>query len=77
MDIPSQGRKCVEVNKGKYKIHTALAHCNKNSADMAMPKNLADNRFYADLIGYNKYDLWIPASDSGTEGNFISEWQTT
>ena len=68
MDIPSQGKKCVEVNKGKYKINTAFAHCNKNSATMAMPQNGADNRFFADLIGYNKYDLWIPASDAGTEG---------
>jgi len=68
MDVPSQGSKCVEVNKGKYQIRSAFAHCNKNNAAMAMPESDADNRFFADLIGYGKYDLWIPASDAGTEG---------
>lgn len=72
MDVPSQGSKCVEVNKGKYQIRSAFAHCNTNNAAMAMPESDADNRFFADLIGYGKYDLWIPASDAGTEGVFLN-----
>ena len=55
----SEGRKCLQINKGEYKIQTAIDMCNSQDAQLVQPKNDSDNKLYADLIGYNNYDLWI------------------
>ena len=53
------GRKCLQVNKGEYKIQTAIDMCASQDAQLVQPKDESDNKLYADLIGYNNYDLWI------------------
>lgn len=72
MNVPSMGNKCVEVNKGKFKITSAVSHCDSNSAELAMPQSDEDNEFFSELIGYQKYDLWIAATDDGSEGTFYN-----
>ena len=67
-ETTSEGQKCLMVNKGKFKIETAVAQCNSSGSELALPKNEEDNRLFADLIGYGKYDLWIAASDADSEG---------
>ena len=67
----SQGRKCLQVNKGKFKILTALSACKAAGSELALPRNEKDNRLFSDLIGYNKYDLWIAAHDSNNEGKVL------
>jgi len=66
----SQGRKCLQVNKGQYKITSAFDACSNAGAELALPRNEEDNRLFADLIGYQKYDLWIAAHDANAEGTF-------
>ena len=64
----SQGRKCLQVNKGQYKITSAFNACSNANAELALPRNEEDNRLFSDLIGYQKYDLWIAAHDGNAEG---------
>lgn len=66
----SQGRKCLQVNKGEFKITTAFDACTGAGAELALPRNEEDNRLFADLIGYQKYDLWVAAHDGNHEGTF-------
>ena len=60
-DVPSEGRKCLQVWKGQYKIETAIDTCTFQGGQLAQPQSDDDNRFFADLIGYgpDKFDLWI------------------
>ena len=51
----SEGRKCLQINKGEYKIQTAIDMCSSQDAQLVQPKNDADNKLYADLIGYNRF----------------------
>ena len=64
----SQGRKCLQINKGEYKIESAVNACTNAGAELALPRSEEDNRLFSDLIGYNKYDLWIAAHDVSNEG---------
>merc|ERR1711868_42394 len=57
----SKGEQCVQVNKGKFKWDTAKSTCQAAGTRLAVPQNEEDNKIFSDLIGYNKYDLWIGA----------------
>ena len=58
-DIPSQGRKCLQIWEGQYKIETAINTCSSQGSQLAMVTSESDNKFFADLIGYGRFDLWI------------------
>ena len=58
-DIPSQGRKCLQIWEGQYKIETAINTCSSQGAQLSQVLNEDDNKFFADLIGYGRFDLWI------------------
>ena len=71
MNVPSQGDMCVEVNKGKFRFPSALGGCKSAGAQLALPQSEADNQFFADLIGYGEYNLWLGASDANSEGELL------
>ena len=68
----TQGTKCLQVNKGKYKWNTALSTCQEQNSRLAQPQSEADNRLFCDLIGYNKYDMWYAGNDIDRDGKSTS-----
>ena len=66
----TQGTKCLQVNKGKFKWNTALSTCQEQDSRLAQPQSDADNKLFCDLIGYNKYDMWYAANDIDRDGKF-------
>merc|ERR1712060_149223 len=49
----------------------ALDYCHQHGARLIQPRHKFENHFYATLVGFNKYDLWIAATDKYDEGVWV------